>query len=302
MEFSLDNIDNMLLEDLFFLKNDCVKFFHLLQNLGLLPKVKKCDKCLSELYLISQKNKNDLCIFFCSFCKKKCSIRNGTFFEGSHLSLWQVFALMYFNINDINMSNKAICKQLRIGSEHTVVDWMQYIREIYSEYLDNHREKIGSPGLVVQIDESFICRRKYHRGRILVNQSCWIVGGIDNNGNIFQQITHVRDKPTLENIILNNVELGSMIWTDGWKGYKDLSLIGYQHEVVIHKNGFKRLDGVHTNRIEAIWGAVKRKYRHITNKRSELMGYYLSQYDFKRKFSTDTFKIYILTVNELYLH
>ena len=41
-----------------------------------------------------------------------------------------------------------------------------------------------------------------------------------------------RDRPTLEKITLDNVELGTTIYTDGWKAYANLEAKGYKWDYV----------------------------------------------------------------------
>ena len=200
------------------------------------------------------------------------------------------------------MNYDTIMRQLKIGSRETVCNWTNYVREIYGEYFNLESPSIGGSGIIVQIDESQVCKRKYHRGRVLVNQNVWVVGGIDEDGNIFQVLTEVRNQATLESIISQYVLPGSTIWTDLWAGYNNLNLLGYRHDTVNHSIEFRTSDGVHTNRIEAIWGAIKRKYRYITNKKSELMGSYLAGYQFKKTFINNRLSKYISIINQVYLH
>ena len=47
-----------------------------------------------------------------------------------------------------------------------------------------------------------------------------------------------RDKETLERIILDNVEPGTRIITDGWAAYKGLSALGYAWDFVNHSTEF----------------------------------------------------------------
>ena len=301
MDLSTLITDDLLLEDVFDLKKDNLKCISFLQHVGLLPKTKDCEQCHTSMAL-KQMNITDGCAFRCYKCKKKVSIRKGTFFEGAKLSLWQVFFMMYVDINDIGMSYDMLMKQAKISSRETICDWKNYIREIYIEYFNMHRSPIGGIGVIVQIDESQICKRKYHRGRVLVNQSFWIVGGIDSNGNLFQVLTELRNRIVLEEIITENCIRGSTLWTDKWPAYWNLSNLGYIHDSVNHSIEFKTADGVHTNRIEAIWGAIKRKFRYITNKKPDLMPSYLADYHFKKIFPNNAISIYIKTINDIYLH
>ena len=99
--------------------------------------------------------------------------------------------------------------------------------------------------------------------------------------------TVIRDQSTLEEIILRYVNLGSIIHTDGWPGYENLANIGYEHEVVIHKYEFVSSSGVHTNRIESLWGAFKRKYRSVTHKKKDMVSSYIAEWCFKRKYGNE---------------
>ena len=46
---------------------------------------------------------------------------------------------------------------------------------------------------------------------------------------------------------------GTMIISDGWKAYSNLSEHGYQHSVVNHSEEWKNMDGHTTNKIEGIY-------------------------------------------------
>ena len=186
MNFTIENIDELLLENLFLFKNNQENLIKLLQNVKLIPKERFCEVCGRSMPINVNQSLSDKYFFNCSKCKKKVSHRKGTFFEGSKLSLWTIFALMYLEVSDIYMSYEILKKQLQIGSTSTICDWKNYIREIFTEYFCLHSELIGGNDVIVQIDESQICKRKYHRGRVLVNQNIWLVGGIDSNGKIFK--------------------------------------------------------------------------------------------------------------------
>ena len=74
------------------------------------------------------------------------------------------------------------------------------------------------------------------------------------------------------------------IWTDGWRGYHNLKDLGFVHGTVIHKRGFLSPEGNHTNGIQSIWGAFKRKYRNSTNKSPQNLDSYISDFLFRRKY------------------
>ena len=71
-----------------------------------------------------------------------------------------------------------IKQQLELGS-HAAVDWDIFGREVCEVALFDGREKIEGPGTLVQIDESKIGKRKYHRGHVVEGQ--WVFGGIEED-------------------------------------------------------------------------------------------------------------------------
>lgn len=68
------------------------------------------------------------------------------------------------------MPYNVLMKKLKISGKQTICNWKNYIRNIYLEYLNIVCSKICGINIVVQINESHVCKRKYHKGRVLVNQ------------------------------------------------------------------------------------------------------------------------------------
>ena len=91
-------------------------------------------------------------------CKKKISIRVGSFFERSQLKLRQIIGITYIWTRSTGKSRglsvEDIQKDLEIGSNKTVVYWNQFCRDIAVTYLLNNRVQLGGPGSIAEIDES----------------------------------------------------------------------------------------------------------------------------------------------------
>lgn len=68
-----------------------------------------------------------------------------------------------------------IFRELKIGSDHTIVDWKNFAREVCLCILTQDSERIGGPGKHVEIDESKFGKRKYHRGKRV--DGVWVFGG-----------------------------------------------------------------------------------------------------------------------------
>jgi len=185
-------------------------------------------------------------------------------------------------------------------SRPTLVDWQNFIRDVFVERFLEETIVVGGPGMNVQIDETHIVDRKYHRGRNLANQQTWLLGGVDEKGEVFMKVVEKRDKETLHGIIKKHIRPGSIIVSDCWKAYNGLENEGYIHKKVNHSEEFVNSSGFHTNRIEAFWGAFKRMFSSIRNKRGDLIESYVAEYLFIHRYEHDIIYQIILTINKLY--
>ena len=103
----------------------------------------------------------------------------------------------------------------------------------------------------MEIDESKIGGRKYHRGHHVEGQ--WVFGGIDRQtGKVFLVPVEKRDQETLIPLIKSWILPHSTIISDCWKAYNVLNQEGYEHLTVNHSLHFKDpASGAHTNTIES---------------------------------------------------
>ena len=105
----------------------------------------------------------------------------------------------------------------------------------------------------------------------------------------------------MTHLIRQQVLPGTHIITDGWGAYSNLSSLGYTHSVVVHEENFVSPVNpeVHTQRIEATWGSLKRFVRaHGTNK-SGFFIEYICEYIFRRKYP-DVFSALLDTIRRKY--
>jgi len=104
-------------------------------------------------------------------CKKN-SVREGSWFSGTHLLLEQTVKLTHYWVYE--QPGQFISRELKIGGEHTVVDWRNFAREVCLSVLEQDSEQIGGPGKFVEIDESKFGMRKNHRGKRV--EGVWVFG------------------------------------------------------------------------------------------------------------------------------
>jgi hypothetical protein len=85
----------------------------------------------------------------------------------------------------------------------------------------------------------------------------WIVGGVmeDDSTKFFLKLVSDRKAATLTTLFNDFVLPGIIIYTDGYPSYPHaVSEFGSIHQVINHSQGFVTAEGVHTNRIENLWG------------------------------------------------
>ena len=132
----------------------------------------------------------------------------------------------------------------------TVYDYYGYCREVCYVIVTNSYNVIGGEGQIVQIDESHIYTRKYHRGHFLRNErkQIWVFCGIQkDNNNCFITVVEKRDKDTLLTLIKKLILPETKIITDGWKAYNTLEQEGYIHGIVNHSIEFINNDDPEIN-------------------------------------------------------
>ena len=62
-----------------------------------------------------------------------------------------------------------------------------------------------------------------------------------------------------ERFVQNTIKTGSLVLTDGFKGYNELPLLGYKWKACDHSMGYFGP----TNHIENLWSVIKRALRYI---------------------------------------
>lgn len=263
-----------------------------------------CDKCFNgKVFLRTDKSySKDQVVWKCSNrnCNKKTSIREGSWFSGTHLLLEQAIKLTYYWV--YKAPSEFVVRELQIGSEHTIADWYNFAREVCITIIKTENEQIGGVGREIEIDESKFGKRKYHRGKRV--DGVWVFGGIERaSKKCFFEIVEDRSAATLVPIIKRYVKPGSIILSDCWKAYSSLKEEGYTHLTVNHSLTFKNKEtGACTNLIESTWNAVKKSFPKYGSQK-QFYDSYLVEYMIRKKYlndSDDKFLTFLNLIKKVY--
>jgi transposase-like protein len=181
-------------------------------------------------------------------CKKRrLSIRKHTFFFSSHLPFKKIMLLARLFLADVPA--KAI-KKLHGFTDEVLADYFSYFMQLISTSLNEEDTRIGGPGIIVEIDETKLGKRKYNRSHHV--GGAWAVCGVERTEQRKLFCVHVdkRDTETLEAVIKKHVHEESIVYTDLWRGYSNIADMGYDHLQVNHSKHFKDpISGVHTKQL-----------------------------------------------------
>ena len=105
-------------------------------------------------------------------CRKKLSVFKNTFFENCNIMIKYCFQILYLYLR------KTPITEIVDGTKQstkTVVSWCRKLRNFLAEKITLKENKIGGYGIVVEIDETKLGKRKYNRGHH-VEGACIICG------------------------------------------------------------------------------------------------------------------------------
>jgi transposase-like protein len=236
------------------------------------PDGPACPACghKQHYYLKTQKR------WKCKECYKQFTVKLGTIFEDSPIPLdkWLIALWMLVNCKN-GVSSYEISRDLGITQKSA---WFVLQRLRLALQDKTFEKKFGSGGSEVEVDETFVGQKSQnmHKSRKLRFQQLRnqfqdsntpmssryygktaVMGMLDREQRkVRANVVPNTKRETLQNIILNEVEHGSKLYTDQMVSYDKLAE-KYAHQVVNHLEGYVQ-GRVHTNGLENFWSLLKR--------------------------------------------
>lgn len=235
--------------------------------------------------------------YSCDVCGHHVHPTAGTIYHKSStpLTLW-FYAIYLMSATRCGISAKQLERELGVTYKTA---WRMF-KQIRSMLEEDRGPLKGE----VEIDEAYIGGyQKGYRGRPTSDSNkTAVVGSVERGGDIIAKVVPNTTKETLIGHITENVELGTTVFTDEFRGYKSVEKLGYDHWVIKHKieyvNGF-----IHTNSIEGFWslfkGGIRGVYKHVGK---SYVQSYLNEYAFRynrRKSNVPMFQHFLAQTSQL---
>ena len=226
-----------------------------------------CPHCDSDKITIRRGPR--LGYYRCRTCKKEFTVRTGSVFERSHVSLdkW-LYAIYLIVTARKGISSLQLSKELSV-TQRTAWFMLGRLREACGGDLDKLKG-------IVEVDETFVrgkernkhASKRLRAGRGTVGKAT-VAGARQRKGKVRAKPVSGTDTAALQGFVSEMVEPGSTVFTDDHRAYKGMA--GYKHSSVNHSSGeYVRGGVVHTNGVESVWAVLKRSiygtWHHVSPK------------------------------------
>jgi transposase-like protein len=230
-----------------------------------------CPRCGGEKHSFVKTRR----VWFCYECNKQFSLKVGTIFEDSPITLDKWMMVMWMLANCKNgVSSYEIMRSVGVTQKSA---WFM-LHRIREAMKSSATEKLGgSDGGSVEIDEAFVGgkMKNMHKGRrkqieatgralatysniVRRSNKMPVMGMFDRDSReVRAKVVPNTKRETLQREILANVEHGSKVYTDEAPAYGNVLKNEYIHETVNHIDEYVR-GQVHTNCLENFWSLMKR--------------------------------------------
>lgn len=217
----------------------------------------------------------------CRSCHYQASVTAGTIFEGTRKPLLLWFrAMWYVTTQKHGASALGLQRVLGLGQYRTAWTWMHKLRRAM---VRPGRERLTG---TVEADEIYVGGKEVGaRGRSLGKKAVVAVA-VEERGAGMGRVRLKRvpnaAAASLEDFLLEAVEPGSTIRTDGWSSYSRLQKLGYRHDQAVLGGDRELVERVFP-RVHRVAALLKRWLlgTHQGAVEHQHLDYYLDEFTFR---------------------
>lgn len=260
-----------------------------------------CPHCgHKEVYIYSNGK-----LYKCKECKEQFTVKVGTIFEDSKISLSKWFVVIYLlTAHKKGISSLQLHRDIGVTQKTA---WFMLQRIRYAIRTKSFNAPLKN---FVEADETYVggkaknkhaCKRlEGTQGRNTQDKTA-VFGLVERGGNVMAQTVKDVSGNTLKPIIYDNVKDGSVISTDEWRSYAGLDG-KYKHLIVDHGAGIYVNGLAHTNTMENFWSLLKRGligiYHNVSSKHLDK---YIDEFEFRYNSKTNSengrFDLFLSLIN-----
>lgn len=197
----------------------------------------------------------------CAKCERQFTVKVGTIFHDSKISLQKWYAAIYLiTSHKKGISSHQLAKDIGVTQKTA---WFVLHRVRFTLGIKGDVEKLKGK---IEADETFIGgeeknkhkskRTEGTQGRSIKTKSA-VAGVLERGGQVRAKKIDGTRGYYLKPFVIKNVEFGSELHTDEHLGYKGLAQV-FKHQHVQHSAGEYVVGDCHTNGLEGFWSLLKR--------------------------------------------
>jgi transposase-like protein/predicted RNA-binding Zn-ribbon protein involved in translation (DUF1610 family) len=234
--------------------------------------------------------------YSCDSCGFQISPTAGTIFNKSSTSLTTWFYVIYLMAQT---RGGISAKQIERETGVTYKTAWRMCKEIRHSLSEDYPPFDGD----VEMDESYFGGSKHgKRGRGASGKTA-VFGIAQRDGKVEARIVANTGGKVILPIVDKNVARTAKVYTDEYRVYNALPVMGYKHETIPHAEKIYVLGNVHTNTIEGFWSNVKNGIRGVYHAvSSKYLQSYLNEYAFRYNRRKDVTPMFLSFLHRSVFH